>query len=260
MELELEGQSVLITGSSQGIGKGIAEAFLKEQAHVILTGQQASKLDKTKKKFVAQFGQAQISSFVGDLQQESVLLELANFIDDRWGKLDHLVCNIGSGRSVPLLQEDRNEMQRMLDLNLLGSVTAVRLMTPLLERAGSNGGVPSIIFIGSICGVEAIGCPVAYATAKSALMSYTQNIARPLARKNIRVNIISPGNILFEGSTWEDKLARDPAVVETMLEREVPLNRLGTLEEVGSVAAFLASKRAGFVSGSNWLVDGGQTR
>jgi len=187
-------------------------------------------------------------------------LELANFIDDRWGKLDHLVCNIGSGRSVPLLQEDRNEMQRMLDLNLLGSVSAVRLMTPLLERAGSNGGVPSIIFIGSICGVEAIGCPVAYATAKSALMSYTQNIARPLARKNIRVNIISPGNILFEGSTWEDKLARDPAVVETMLEREVPLNRLGTLEEVGSVAAFLASKRAGFVSGSNWLVDGGQTR
>jgi 3-oxoacyl-[acyl-carrier protein] reductase len=118
----------------------------------------------------------------------------------------------------------------------------------------------SITFIGSICGIEAIGCPVAYASSKAALEAYAKNICRPLGRKGIRVNILSPGNILFPGSTWEKKIARDSDSVNHMLESDVPLNRFGTVAEVADVAVFLASRCCGFVTGAHWVVDGGQTR
>jgi 3-oxoacyl-[acyl-carrier protein] reductase len=92
------------------------------------------------------------------------------------------------------------------------------------------------------------------------LITYAKNIARPLGQRGIRVNTVSPGNVIFPGSTWEDKLAQSRDAVVEMLKREVPLQRLGTLEEIGGVVAFLASRRAAFVSGANWVVDGGQTR
>jgi 3-oxoacyl-[acyl-carrier protein] reductase len=101
---------------------------------------------------------------------------------------------------------------------------------------------------------------VAYASAKSALIAYAKNIARPLGEFGIRVNVVSPGNIIFPGSTWEDKLAKSPEDIKAMLQREVPLQRLGTIEEVANVVVFLASQQAAFVTGANWVVDGGQTR
>jgi len=261
MDLGLSDSVVLITGASRGIGKGIAEAFLMEKARIILTGRDESRLEKTACEFGKKYGSDRIYSFSGDLHQSDTLDRLKAFIRNRIKRLDHLVCNIGSGRSVPPLAEDRNEFQRMLDINLLGAVGIVGAMLCLLkDSARQADSSPSITFIGSICGVEALGCPVAYASAKSALETYAKNIARPLGRKGIRVNIVSPGNILFPGSVWERKLGEDPNGVAAMLEREVPLNRMGTVEEIGSVVAFLASRRAGFVTGANWVIDGGQTR
>ncbi len=261
MELGLKDQYVLVTGSSRGIGKGIAEAFLKEQANVILTGRDEAVLRKTVESFTAEYGAEKVFFFQGDLIHPSVLQAIKKFITEKTGYLDHLICNIGSGKSVPPLEEDMSEFQRMLDINLLNAVAVVREILPLLEKAASEkNSSASITFIGSICGVEALGCPVAYASAKSALEAYAKNIARPLGRKGIRVNTVSPGNIIFHGSTWENKLIQDRQAVEVMLDSEVPLNRLGTQEEVASVVVFLASNPAGFVTGANWVVDGGQTR
>jgi len=108
--------------------------------------------------------------------------------------------------------------------------------------------------------MEGRGCPVTYASAKAALEAYVKNISRKLGRKGIRVNLVSPGNILFSGSTWEEKYLENKESIESMLDREVPLNRFGTVGEVGNAVAFLASRQAGFVNGANWVVDGGQTR
>ena len=260
MDLKLKDCAVLVTGSSRGIGKGIAEVLLREGARVILTGRDETALAETGVRFSNRFGEKQVFRFPGDLTQEAILEKLKGFIEGNVDGLDHLVCNIGSGRSVPLLKEDRREFLRILDINLLGAVGIIQQLLPILETNVGLEKSTSITFVGSICGVEALGCPVAYASAKSALEAYAKNIARPLGRRGIRVNIVSPGNVVFPGSVWENKLKQTPAAVEEMLKQHVPLNRLGTPEEIGNVVAFLASARAGFVNGANWIVDGGQTR
>lgn len=259
MDLEINGQVVAVTGSSRGIGKGIAAAFLKEGARVVLTGRESLELGRVAADFQQRYG-SQVLSFAGDLQQEAVIEALSRFIEAQAGGLDHLVCNIGTGRSVPPLQEDDAEWSRLLEINLYAATRSVRILLPLLEQRSSQPGAsPSIIFISSICGLESLGCPVAYAAAKSALIAYAKTIARPLGQRGIRVNLVSPGNVIFPGSTWEDKLTRNRGMVEDMLQREVPLKRLGTIEEIADVVAFLASRRAAFIHGANLVVDGGQT-
>ncbi|MBU2547605.1 MAG: SDR family oxidoreductase [Proteobacteria bacterium] len=261
MNLELDGRIALVTGSSRGIGRAIAEGLLREGARVYLTGRDENVLTDVANELSGTYGSDRVGRFVGDLGRLDVLSRLAETIESEAGRLDVLVCNIGSGRSVPPLEEDEDEWLRMLDINLLSAAACVRALLPLLEKgAGSGRDCASLTFVSSICGEEALGCPVAYSAAKSALISYAKNIARTLAGRGVRVNAVSPGNVIFPGSTWEDKLARDREAVQAMLERDVPLKRLGTAAEVADVVVFLSSKRAAFVTGADWIVDGGQTR
>jgi 3-oxoacyl-[acyl-carrier protein] reductase len=165
------------------------------------------------------------------------------------------VCNVGSGASVPPGQEDPAEWQRMLALNLFSATNTIAAAKPLLT---ANGG--AIVCISSICGLEALGCPLAYSAAKAALMSYVRGAARELGTANVRVNAIAPGNIVFPGSVWEKKLADNGPAVRGMLERDVALRRLGTPEEIADMTAFLASPRSAFTTGAVFVVDGGQVR
>ena len=115
-----------------------------------------------------------------------------------------------------------------------------------------------MLFISSITGIEAIGAPVDYSTAKTAVIAFAQNLARKVAPE-VRVNVIAPGNIHFPGSSWEEKIQTDPKIIEQMLQTKVPMKRFGNPQEIADAAAFLCSARASFITGSVMVVDGGQT-
>jgi 3-oxoacyl-[acyl-carrier protein] reductase len=178
-------------------------------------------------------------------------------VEKRWGCVDILVCNAGSGASVPPGQETAAEWRRVFDLNLFAATNVIEAARPVMSR---GSGDRAIVCVSSICGLAALGAPVTYSAAKAALNATVRGLARPLALEGIRVNAVAPGNIVFDGGTWARRIADNKAAVDEMLSREVSLRRMGKPEEIADVVAFLASPRAAFVTGTVIVADGGQLR
>jgi len=259
LDLELNGKIVAVTGSAKGIGRGIASGFLQQGANVLIIDKDREALDKFESENIKAGWADRTKYFAGDTSDESVGKNLKHHLENIGG-LNHLVCNIGSGVSVPPLEENVKEFQRMLDINLLNAVNVVTVLLPLLEESVSDHNLSTITFISSICAVETLGCPVAYSSAKSALISYAKNISFPLGKKGIRVNVVSPGNIMFPDSTWDKKIKASPEAVNKMISEQVPLQGFGSVDDIANAVLFLSSSRAKFISGANIVVDGGQTR
>ena len=244
-------KKVLITGSSSGLGFEMAKYFGGLGAKVILNG-----IDR--QKLIASSEQVAGSDFFPcDVSSEGAMQELYMRIKERYGSIDFLICNVGSGKSVPPGDETIAEWRRVFDLNFWSSLNTIYGLADLLKPDRNS----SVLCISSICGLERIpGAPIAYSVAKSALNAFVQAYAPVLAARGVRINGIIPGNLMFSGSTWEKKILRDPSGVERMLSEEVPLGKFGTSVDIARLAEFLGSDRADFVTGSLWRVDGGQVR
>ena len=249
MDLGLTGKTALVTGSGRGIGLAIAGRLHTEGCHVALNSRSESPLHR-----IAQTWGEGASPHIADVTQPQACQTLVQSVIDQWGKLDILVCNVGSGASVPAGEETPAEWQRVFQLNLFAATNMVEAARLALQPNGV------ILCVSSICGLETLGAPVTYSAAKAALNSYVSGIARPLAKDGIRINAIAPGNILTEDGVWRRKLQQNPAAVEAMLAQEVALERLGKPEEIADFAAFLVSDRASFATGAVFVVDGGQVR
>lgn len=250
MELSFTGKTALVTGASRGIGLAIATALHREGCCVALNARQLNPLQQASSQLP---GSLPISGDVSCFPEaQRVMAEVIA----AWGRLDILICNVGSGRSVPPGAETPEEWQRMFALNLWSTTNMVTAATEALALTQGT-----IVCISSICGVEVIpGAPVTYSAAKAALNAYVRGMARPLGQQGVRINAIAPGNILFEGSVWARKLQEDAAAVTSMLHRDVALRRLGTPEEIANLVCYLASPRANFATGALWTLDGGQVR
>ncbi len=251
MDLYLKDKISLITGSSRGLGLSIAKVLHLEGCHVIINGRDEGLL----KERVAEFGY-KASYLLGDVTDISDCRKIFDLIDKDYSHLDILVCNVGSGSSVLPGNETLEEWKRVLDLNFLSATNTVQTLRPLLARSKNA----SITCISSICGQEILGAPLTYSSAKAALNTYVRGIARPLAKENIRINAVAPGNLIFEGSVWERKVKENEQAVQSMLDQEVAQSRLGKPEEIASFVAFLSSARASFATGETYVVDGGQVR
>jgi 3-oxoacyl-[acyl-carrier protein] reductase len=200
------------------------------------------------------FGEC-VLAIQGDLTDQQTIHEAFSTVTRIWGGLDILVANLGSGRGKPGWKQEEDEWQRLFNLNFFGSVRLAQAAIPYLQPRGG-----SILFIGSIVGVEATTAPLPYSAAKAALVNYSKNLSRVVAEHDIRVNCLAPGNVLFPGGSWERHLNDRREEVEYMISREVPQKRFATPEEIAEFAAYLVSPRAAFATGGCYIIDGGQTR
>lgn len=248
MELELSGKTALITGSSRGIGRAIAEVLHAEGCRVALNARNAGDLT------AAAFALPGAVAIAGDVTKPEEAKRIVAQATDALGRIDILVCNVGSGHSVAPGAETQEEWQRVFALNLWSTTNVVEAAREaLIESRGV------VVCISSICGLEVVsGAPVTYSAAKAALHAYVRGIARPLGAQGVRINVVAPGNILFDGSVWARKLVEDRSAVQQMLERDVALGRLGTPQDVAELVCYLASPRSGFATGGVWALDGGQ--
>jgi 3-oxoacyl-[acyl-carrier protein] reductase len=255
MNLNLHNKVVLITGSGQGLGKGIAEGFLYEGAKVIITDLKEDRLEETKKKFSTKYSKSEILTYTGDLTNLQSIIDCVDNSIAYFGKIDILVANLGSGRSVSEWNTSEEEWSRMVDLNFDGARKVTNVVVPHMIKQGSG----NVIYISSIAGREVIGAPVSYSVAKAAIIAYSKNISVKLASSGIRVNTICPGNIYFEGGDWDSKIKNDEEKIKSMLKASVPLNRFTSPEEISNLVLFLASDKSSFITGSTLTIDGGQT-
>src|SRR5437667_401388 len=252
MKLDIEGRVALVVGASRGIGFAIAETLAAEGANVAMAARGFDGLKSAAEKI------GRGASFHGaDVTDPASAQALVNDIEKQLGRIDILVCNVGSGASVPPGKETAAEWSRVMDINLFAATNMIEAARPLMGR---GTGDRAIICVSSICGLAALGAPVTYSAAKAALNATVRGLARPLALEGIRINAVAPGNILSADGTWARKIAENKSAVDEMLVRDVPLRRLGKPEEVADIVAFLASPRAAFITGTVIVADGGQLR
>jgi len=243
MDLGLKNKVVVVAGSSRGIGQGIANGFLKEGCKVTLTGRGSVSLGATHKAFAEAFG-PDVNFFTGDMGSEITINTCLSSVRDALGRIDILVSCMGSGRPMPV--------EKTVEENLLCNLRFVSLGLDYLIDGGT------ILLISSIAGLAAIDAPSAYSASKSALNMFSKSMSRDLVRRNIRINVISPGNIWFPDGGWANKQKQDAEEVYEYLRTNVPMNKFGSPEDIGNAAVFLCSDKAKYITGANLVVDGGQ--
>ena len=249
MDLGLKGKKAIVTGGTRGIGRAIATLLAAEGVDVAICARNRGPLDET----VAALARTGVKA-TGGAVDVADLPALRGWIAEAaqtLGGLDIFVANV----SALAQGMDEAAWRRGFEIDVMATVFGIEAALPLLERSEAG----SIVVVGSTAMAEVYGPTRSYAAVKAAIIPYVKGLARNLAAKNIRANLVSPGNVYFKGGVWNIVEQRNPEMFQSMLARN-PTGRMGTPEEVANAVVFLASPRASFITGTNLIVDGALTQ
>ncbi len=244
MLTSISGRSVIVTGASKGIGKGIARVFANQGAKVLVVARNGDDADAC----AAEIGNG-ASGFSADVGDWDQVQAMAAAAQERHGGIDILCANAGVYPQTNIEDMDPAEWDLVMGTNLKGNFLCVKACLPYLKKSDQG----RVVLTSSITGPET-GFPgwSHYGASKSGQLGFMRTACIELAKHDITMNAVLPGNIITEGL---EGLGDD--YLKTMA-ASIPLKKLGIVEDIGNAALFLASKEANYITGQTIIVDGGQ--
>lgn len=244
----IEGRSVLVTGGTAGIGKGIAACFAGEGARVAISGRDAERGAAAVADLRATG--AEVVYVQGDVASSAGAEGMVSEVVERFGGLDVLCANAGIFPSSTLQEMTEEEIDAIFATNVKGTMLVVKAAIPALEASGHGRVILTSSITGPITGFPGWSH---YGATKAAQLGFLRTVAIELAQRRITVNAVLPGNVVTEGL---DVLGDDYVRI---MEASIPVGHLGSVADIGNAALFLATDEAGFITGQTIVVDGGQT-
>jgi len=240
----LDNQVVIVTGASKGIGREMAKVFNKEGAKLVLVARNEIQLKELADQLVDAI------YVIADVRNKSDMDKVAEAAIDKWGRIDVLIANAGACLEKRLEEMTLESWQETVDINLTGAFLSVKCVLPTMIKQKKG----KIVITSSVTGPK-VAMPgfSHYGATKSGITGFVRTAAIELAKYNINVNSVEPGNIASEGMAALGEEHTQQHV------RAIPLGRLGTAEEVSYLALFLASKESDYITGQGIVIDGGQT-
>jgi len=249
MDLGLKGKKAIVTGGTRGIANAIARLLAAEGCDIAICARHEGPVNDA----VAALAKTGVKATGGalDVADLPALRRWIGEAAETLGGLDIFVANV----SALAQGMDEEAWRRGFEIDVMATVFGIEATLPLIEHSDCG----SIVVVGSTAMAEIYGPTRSYAAVKAAIIPYVKGLARNLAAKGIRANLVSPGNVYFKGGVWNIVEERNPEMFQSMLARN-PTGRMGTPDEVANAVVFLASPRASFITGTNLIIDGALTQ
>ena len=251
--MKLQDKVAIVTGGAMGNGLGIVKVFLKYGAKLVIFDY-SEKLNNTIHALKEEG--YDVDGYLVDIRNSEKINDAVNKVVDKYHTIDILVNNAGVAKLTPFLETTDEIRDFHFDINIKGTWNVSKAAVPYMKDGSA------IVNLSSVTGTMVADTgEVAYATTKAAILGFTKGLAAEVVDKGIRVNAILPGYIMtpmVEGIA-KDSDSSNPASVVDGIAKGIPMKRLGTIEELGELAAFLASNEASYLTGQSYVIDGGST-